>query len=162
MSNENINSFTNKIGENKISDRIIEIIGRKEIVPEPKWKFVCRDCSLFFFLICLFFASAFAVSVVIFFIVSGYWDISRYFGGNLFEEIVLSVSPAAWVFVSALLLVAAFFVFKNTKRGYKYRKRVFFIVSSLILLALGIFLFLARLKIGLVMLSIASLLLILS
>jgi hypothetical protein len=99
-----------------------------------------------YFLVASFFVSiivgAMAVSAIIFMLTVNDWDVYEYLDRSLFEHIFVSM-PYLWISALLIFILAAYYNFKYTRRGYHYEMYIIVLASVVISLILGLILFLS-------------------
>ncbi|MDD2696992.1 MAG: hypothetical protein PHE52_02450 [Candidatus Pacebacteria bacterium] len=123
-----------------ISQKTLKTIEEKKITPEPRWHFLLKDYSLWFFFVFSVILGAMAVSAVLFMLTDSDWDVYEYLDRTLFEHVFVSM-PYLWISILLFLLFIAYYNFEHTRRGYKYEIYKIIWGSVLISIVLGILLF---------------------
>ena len=118
-----------------ISDEVLKVIEKKQIIPKPRWLFLLKNYIIWiFFTIFLIFGSL-AVSTILFIITTHDWDIYDYLDRSFLKHVFISI-PHFWIVIFAVLILLAYYSFAHTKYGYREAiSRVFLgsIIGSLIL-----------------------------
>jgi len=121
---------------NNISKNVLKEIKAKEIKPKAKWRFLLKKSVVWFsFGLCALIGGL-AMSVIIFMLVSNDWDLQRHLDNN-FIEFLFKTLPYIWIVIFVMFMSIAYYNFKHTSKGYKYKLSVFALSSLLISLLLG-------------------------
>jgi len=102
-----------------LKNKILDVIREKEISPKPKWHFLVKDYSVWFFGIVSVLIGGVASSVVIFVLINGDWMSYRFLSDSLLEH-TIKVAPYYWLLFLGIFILVADYNFKNTKEGYRY------------------------------------------
>lgn len=106
--------------DRNILEETLKKIEEKKITPKPKWCFLCEDYFLWFLTAVAIVVGTLALSVILFLVAVQDREIYKYLQENFFERVLLSV-PYFWIFVLAVLFIFGYYVFKSTKKGYRYQ-----------------------------------------
>lgn len=118
-----------------LEQTVLEKIKKENIKPEPKWKFLLKNCSLWFFAgVSLIFGSM-IFSVVLYMTLND-WSALRHLGGGKFKFIMMGL-PYFWTILLSIFIAVVHYNFRNTKKGYKYRLPIIIIVSVVASVLLG-------------------------
>ncbi len=121
---------------NNISKNVLKEIKAKDIKPKAKWRFLLKKSVVWFsFGLCALIGGL-AMSVIIFMLVSNDWDLQKNLGNN-FIEFLFKTLPYIWIVIFVMFMSIAYYNFKHTSKGYKYKLSVFALSSLLISLLLG-------------------------
>jgi len=115
------------------SQKILRKIKDNNVRPDPKWHFLFRRSVIWavFFLSILL--GCMASALVIFQLRYAEWDLYQHFRHSL-AEFVLLVLPVFWLVFLLGFIGFAYFYFRRTEHGYRYR--ALWIVSGSIVLSL--------------------------
>jgi hypothetical protein len=126
-----------------ITNQVLKKIKKEKVKPKPKWEFLLKEYVLLgAFGVCVLVGSM-ASSVMIFSLVNNDWDVYRRFGDNFFT-FMMKTMPYFWILILAAFTWIAYYNFKHTKKGYRYKFPVIVATSILISLILGLALFGAK------------------
>jgi hypothetical protein len=128
--------MTKKDIENKVLDKI----KKGNVKPIPKWEFVLKRVFVWILFILSVFFGAFAVSVIIFLLKVNDWEFYEHISGSL-PVFILETFPYFWLLLLVILGFVAYFNFRNTGRGYKYRFSFVMFLSVFLSIVLGAVLF---------------------
>lgn len=119
-----------------ISNKILGKIQEEDIQPEPKYKFLLRSYIFWGATGLSLIIGALAVSVILFVILNQDWSNYKYTGFSLTKFLLLTM-PYFWLIASGLFLLLAYYNFKHTKFGYRYRFSVIILIYFTISIVLG-------------------------
>ncbi|NTW52051.1 MAG: hypothetical protein HGB22_05640 [Chlorobiaceae bacterium] len=132
----------------KSSDLILDEIEKRHVVPIPRWRFILKR-SVFWILaaISVLTGSISMVTAIYVFLDNDFIvdraNIEMLFDQRPFMEEVVKSIPYVWLIAMSLFIIAAYYGFRHTKKGYRYTTlRVFassMFVSLLICGVLNIF-----------------------
>jgi hypothetical protein len=114
-----------------ISREVLDKIKEEGIVPRPKRYFILRRSTvwaLFCFSIIL---GSMAGSTVIFRVKNAEWDLFQHFKGNLLEFLLI-YTPYLWGIFMIFFSVVAYYYFRQTQGGYRFRAITVVFLSLLI------------------------------
>jgi hypothetical protein len=123
-----------------ITSNVLKKIQKDKIQPKPKWEFLLKNYvfwGAFAFAVVL---GAFATSGIIFQIATSEWDIPKRLGENMLLFSIKSL-PYYWIVLLAGFIALAYYNFKHTKSGFKYRFPIIALSSIIISAILGSALF---------------------
>lgn len=104
----------------KISDNIVGQIRESGIRPKPRWRFVLANLTLMSLVLAAVVVGGLVMSLV--FLKIGDLDLELLsWGGERGLPMALEVLPLLWLFLLALLLLLAVWVFEKTEVGYRFR-----------------------------------------
>lgn len=115
----------------KLSDGILGKIKGEHICPRPRWCFLLKSCAFWSMLFVSVFLGSISFSVIVHLLTFGDFGMLGHLHGNLVTSAVMLV-PYFWIFSLALFAAVAYFNWKHTKLGYRFRRRWIF-VSSIVL-----------------------------
>lgn len=124
----------------KLSEKIIEKINCDGICPKPRWHFLLKNYFVWLAFIASVTVGSVSLSVVLEMMTKGDWDVYGYSGKNFLEFCIL-VLPIFWIFLLILFAFVAYYNWKHTKQGYRYRTYYIFLISIGVSGAAGYFLF---------------------
>ncbi len=99
---------------------ILNKIKEKHISPKPRWRFLLQDYVVWMAFVISIVVGALSFAISIHLIRDGDWDIYRLISDSKLLFIVDNI-PYIWLFVFTIFLVVAFYNFRHTKSGYKYK-----------------------------------------
>ena len=104
----------------EISDKILETIKEKKMKPTPRFKFLLKSYAwaILAFLMVVF--GSLAVSVIIFYFKNEDWSLYRQAGFSQLNFMLMMI-PYFWVILSLVFVLLAYYNFRHTKFGYRYR-----------------------------------------
>lgn len=101
------------------SSNIINKIQSDHLVPKPSWEFKVKSYLLWTLLVIVTLFGSLAVATIIFMITDYDWDVFEYLDRGLIEHIFIAI-PYLWLLILIFFIVLARYVFRETKRGYKF------------------------------------------
>ena len=122
--------------KDKLTQKIFEKIEEEEITPKPRWQFLLKNYAVWTVGILSVLIGGVAVSVIIFSLVFGEWEVAKRASGGVFQHAV-AVMPYLWIICLGLFVFVANYHFKHTKAGYRYRLVTIVSVSIFISIILG-------------------------
>jgi heme/copper-type cytochrome/quinol oxidase subunit 2 len=126
---------------NNLADKITEKIKKEKIQPKPKWQFLLKDYLLW---------SVFGVNVMLgamFFVVTLFslrdndWDVYKYLDQNFLEYVIMTM-PYLRIIALIVFVFLAYYNYKHTDKGYKYKTHWIVIMSIVVMMLVGGTLFL--------------------
>ncbi|MDB5244370.1 MAG: hypothetical protein JWN18_240 [Parcubacteria group bacterium] len=119
------------------SQDIVRKIEARGVVPKPRWYFLASRSALWFLAIgsVVIGAIAFAIADFVFLDNDG---ISKLQGSSIQD--VAEAIPFVWLAGLALFTVSAYYAFRHTRGGYKYRTATIVFVMVLLSIGLGLIL----------------------
>ncbi len=124
----------------KLSDKIVNKIKEEKIKPKAKWVFLLKDYFIW---------SAFGVSIIIgglafvvilFLLTTNDWDMHKYLGEG-FGVYFLTALPRVWIGTLILFLLVAYYNYRHTKGGYRYKAYLIVLGSVVTSVVIGTALF---------------------
>ncbi len=122
---------------NNLAEKVIKTIENKNIKPRPKWEFVLKNYLIWTLAALALIVGSLAFAVIIYLIRNSDWDLYRQISNGWLEFVILTL-PYFWLLVFIFLTLLAYYDFKHTKRGYKYRFHLIVMVTLIISLLGGI------------------------
>jgi len=123
-----------------ITNKVLDKIKKGNIKPKPKWEFLLKK-SVFWTLFGLSIViGGIAASIIIFMIMTNDWDVYPYVG-NSFLTFIFKTLPYFWIVILGAFIGIAYYNFKHTDTGYKYRFSLFVIINILVSIVIGFTLF---------------------
>jgi hypothetical protein len=119
-----------------ISKKTLEKIKKEQVHPKPRWYFLTRDYFFWIMFAITTLLGGVAFGMILFITTNLDWDIYQYLGLSLPEAMVTSL-PYLWIALLFLFLFITYYNFIHTRRGYRYRFVVIFLISLLISVLLG-------------------------
>lgn len=106
----------------KFSEEIIGKIKTERIAPVARWHFLVKGYAFWtMFALSVLFGSL-SFSVMMHIATAGDWDVFTHLKGNWFTSAVMLL-PYFWVLFLFLFAIIAYFNWKNTKLGYRFKRR---------------------------------------
>lgn len=99
----------------------LEKIKTGDITPESRWKYLLKKFFRWFLFVATVAAAALFLAAAYSNLSSLDWDLYRFVHENRVVYF-LSLVPYPWFILAAILLLAAFFEFRRTPRGYRYSR----------------------------------------
>jgi len=118
-----------------LSQETIEKIKKEHIQPKAKWKFLAKNLLIWSTLLFCMLFGALSFSLVYYLLIGLDWDVIG-IGNHLPARAFLGLIPNFWLLMLAISLLVVFFLYRHTKKGYKFG------VLPVTLLILLLFLFL--------------------
>ncbi|MFA7244736.1 MAG: hypothetical protein WC070_00980 [Candidatus Magasanikbacteria bacterium] len=103
-----------------LAKKILETIKEKKLKPDARIKFLIISYFWAFLAFLMVVFGSLAVSVMIFYLKNEDWEMYSKAGFSKLNMILLSV-PYFWIILSALFILGAYYNFRHTKFGYRYR-----------------------------------------
>lgn len=122
--------------KDKLTQKIFEKIEEGKITPKPRWQFLLRNYVVWTIGILSVLIGGVAVSVIIFSLVFGEWEVSGRASGGVFQH-AIAVIPYVWIIFLGLFVFVANYHFKHTKTGYRYRLVTIVSVSIFVSIIFG-------------------------
>jgi len=126
----------------KLSKDILGKIKKGQIDLKPKWYFRLLRGAIWSAVIFVIIFAALSSAIVIRNLLATDWELARSISDSSIKSI-LALLPFIWITVIILLILAGDKLFRQTKRGYKYRTMSIILASVIVSLALGTGLFAA-------------------
>lgn len=126
--------------EKNLSQKVLKKIKQEKIKPKPRWEFLLRDYAIWVLSIVFLLIGSFAFAVVIFLVKHNDWAIYEQINDSLLKFTLLTL-PYFWFVFLILFLVLAYYNFRHTKRGYRYKTFTILIGAVLVSLLLGVLLY---------------------
>jgi len=115
-------------GENLVK-KVLDKIKSGGIKPKPKWQFLLKDWLIWLFFVLTIVFGGLAFSATIFLVRINDWDLY----GRLPIPFFLKTLPFFWIIIVLIFIGLAYYNFKHTQSGYRYRFWV--IVSAAVFLS---------------------------
>jgi len=113
------------------SEKILQTIKEKHIQPEPRWHFLARRRAFFGLLVISVFLGSLSFSVIVHIIDFGDLDIFNQIHGNFLTSTVMML-PYFWFFSVMLFSLVAYYNWKHTRLGYRFKRR-WIVLGSIVL-----------------------------
>jgi len=123
--------------DDNFGQEVLKKIERDEISPEPKWKFLLADYTIWLVATACLLVGSLAVAVIIFIIFNNDWDLYHN-ATSSFWWFGLTSLPYLWILLLVLFVGLVFHNFRHTKSGYRYRFHSIFIGTIIVSVILGI------------------------
>lgn len=106
-----------------LSQDTLKAIEDKKIKPLPRWYFLLKNFTLWtLFLLAGFFAS-FALSVIAILFLHDDFSLHSHMQKGLWRHLLISF-PFFWFAILAIFLVFLHYIYKKTKEGYRYERKI--------------------------------------
>lgn len=128
-----------------LGKKISGIIQDKKIIPVPKWHFVLKNIATWGLFVVFIFFSSLISGVILFILVTYDWEVHAFLGRTLFTHIIISI-PYFLIFILGALILAAYYIFHFTKRGYMHTLFRILIISGVASFILGACLFICNIN----------------
>jgi hypothetical protein len=120
-----------------ISEKVLEKIKEEKIIPKPRWQFLLKNYVLWTIFGASIIVGSLSLAVILHTTFENDWDIYRYLDKSLLEYILISL-PYFWIILLAILLAVAYYDYRHTKTGYRYRYYWIVLGSILVSFILGL------------------------
>ncbi|MFA5052329.1 MAG: hypothetical protein WC544_04720 [Patescibacteria group bacterium] len=105
---------------NNLSQNILEKIKQEKVKPIPRWEFLLKDWVIWTGFGVSVLIGSVAYCVALFMLTTQDWDLYRYVGSNPIID-ALSGLPYIWLVALILFMSLAYYNFRHTQSGYRYR-----------------------------------------
>ena len=122
----------------QLSQKVLDKIKDEKIQPKAKWVFLFKDCAIWFVFALALVVGSLSVSVIIFLLLHDNLNIPDTQNGL---KILFLSLPYFWLVILAVFLVIAYYNFQYTKHGYRYNPYLIIIISILLSLIIGSFVY---------------------
>ena len=129
-------SKQNKEKSKNLSNKILEKIKKGEIKPKSKWFFLSKNFLIWFLSFLSLILSSVIFSVIIYFFKSNDWELRHYISSNIFKFLIITL-PYFWIIFLSIAIATFYYLFRQTKKGYKYSLLILIILSFVISLSFG-------------------------
>ncbi len=102
------------------AENLIKIIKKDNIKPLPRWFFVIKNACFYLSVVVGIALSSIAVATITHVLASNDWDIYHELVFNV-SDYILTTIPYAWSAIAISFLLSAYFLFRRTRNGYRYR-----------------------------------------
>ncbi|HIP50192.1 MAG TPA: hypothetical protein EYG99_01955 [Candidatus Pacebacteria bacterium] len=123
-----------------MSSQIIDKIKKNKIKPKSRWTFLLRDYFMWLFFGTSIVVGGLAFAVMLFLITSNDWDVYKYLDKSFGEYLLLSI-PYFWIGLLTLFLLLAYYNYRHTKKGYRYKAYGIVLASVFLSILIGTVLF---------------------
>lgn len=120
----------------QLSQNIVGTIKRDHIAPVPHWHFLLKRYAFWFFLGLSMLLGSLSFSVIVHIVNSGDLDIASHLQGDIFTSAVMLL-PYVWFLSLCLCELVAYYNWKHTRFGYRFRRRWIFVSSIAVSMLLG-------------------------
>jgi len=124
-----------------LSNKIIDQIDTKQIVPTPRWHFILMRIFFWIFAILSVIVGSFAISVMLFLFSDYYHHGLPLIPHDVAEALLLI--PYVWLIIFASFILIGRESIKHTKKGYQYRLYTIILASVFLNILLGFVLYFA-------------------
>lgn len=125
---------------NKISEKILDKIKQQHITPKPKWQFLLKDYLVWIMFVIATIIGSLSIGVIIYLLTDFDWTVYQYLHESFFEYFVISL-PYLWFVLLIIFVGLAYYQFRHTKKGYRYRPYIIILLSISFSFILGFLLF---------------------
>jgi hypothetical protein len=101
-----------------ITNKVLSAIKNKK--PSSKWRFKLKDYTIWTTGILVVLVGSLATAVIIYMIANNDFGVRDQIGISFLELILMSM-PLYWILVTMLLVVVAYYNFRHTSTGYRYK-----------------------------------------
>jgi len=119
-----------------LKDKLFSTIEHEKLQPRSRLFFQCKECSMWLLWLASVLVGALAVAVSLFVVAHRQYALYEATHEN-FLTFMVQVLPYLWFVMFGLMVVAAWYNFRQTKRGYRYSLVSIIVSSMLVSLALG-------------------------
>ena len=123
-----------------ISNKVLKKIQSEKIKPKPRWEFLLKNYVFWGAFALSIFIGGLASSIAIFKITTTDWDVARKLGHHPIS-FGFQTMPYFWLIILAIFIFVAYYNFKHTKEGFKFRLPLTITASILASIILGFALF---------------------
>jgi len=120
----------------QLSQNIVGKIKQNHIAPVPHWHFLLKRYAFWFFLGLSILLGSLSFSVIVHIVNSGDLDIASHLQGDIFTSAIMLL-PYLWFLSLCLCELVAFYNWKHTRFGYRFRRRWIFVASIAASMLLG-------------------------
>lgn len=113
----------------KFSESIVGKIKCECIAPVPKWHFLFKSCIFWTFFVFSMILGSLSFSVIAHIASNGDLNIWKHLQGNVITSTVMLL-PYFWFLSLILFAIIAYFNWRCTKQGYRFRRRWFVLGSA--------------------------------
>lgn len=103
---------------NNLTEKVLEVIKNQK--PESKWKFKIKNYSIWLIGLLFILFGSLSTAVVIYMIANNDWGISSQITPNKWQFILQSM-PIYWMLTIILVVFVAYYNFRHTDTGYRYK-----------------------------------------
>lgn len=119
-----------------ISKQVLQKIKQEKIQPEPKWKFLLKDYTMWVFFGASILLGGLTTAVIIFLTQNSGWEIYAHGQAGWLKFILLNI-PYFWVIFFVLFIFIAYYNFRHTNTGYRHRFFYILLLSIICSILLG-------------------------
>jgi hypothetical protein len=120
----------------KLSQQILAQIQKQEVTPRPRWQFILRSVLLWGGVALLLLAAGFITGVLLQLLFTADWEIAgQYPGGR--SGFLLRTLSATWLLLFLAGIAGAYFLFRQTPRGYRLASAGLLALLLLVALVVG-------------------------
>jgi hypothetical protein len=124
------------MSKEKLSNKVLQKIKKENLKPKPKWEFLLKNYVFWGAFGLSILIGGLASSVAIFRITTADWDIARRLGQHPIS-FGFRTMPYFWLIILAAFALLAYYNFKHTKEGFKFRLPLTITASILGSIVLG-------------------------
>ena len=118
------------------SEGIIGKIKGDHIAPVPRWHFLFRNCAFWAFFVVSVVLGSLSFGVIEHIVSGGDFSVLDHLKGSLFTSTFMLL-PAFWVLFLFLFAIVAYYNWKHTKIGYRFKRRWIFLGSLVLSFLFG-------------------------
>ena len=120
----------------KFSESIVGKIKQEHIAPVPRWHFLLKSYVFWGLLGVSLLLGSLSFSVIAHLIEFGDFDVFKYLQGSVIISTVMLL-PYFWFFSLVIFALVAYYNWKHTKLGYRFKRRWIFVASIGLSMFLG-------------------------
>ncbi len=124
------------MSDKNLTQKIIEKIEQHKLKPKPKWEFILKEYFVWALATISLIIGSLGFAVVIYMIKNNDWDLYDRVSPSLFSFVFASL-PYFWIILLAIFILLVYYIFRQTKAGYKHRIVLIFIFSIVLSILLG-------------------------
>lgn len=107
------------------SERILEEIEKRNVVPLPRWYFIARSALFWGLAVISVITGAISMATAVYVFldndyVTDHANIDTLFEQRPLLEIIVQSIPYVWLLALTLFIIVAYYGFRHTRRGYRY------------------------------------------
>ena len=122
------------------SDKIANKIKKENIKPKSKLVFLLKDYFIWSIFGVAIVIGGLAFVVMLFLLTSNDWDIHQHLDKSFWEYLLISL-PYFWISILVLFLLLAYYNYRHTKEGYRYKTYLIVFGSVIMSIVIGTGLF---------------------
>lgn len=119
-----------------ISKKVLKVIREENVKPIPKWHFVLKSSFIWILFGVNLILGVIGTAIIIFLFADNDVVFDASLVSNIWERLLLMI-PIAWIILTIIFLLVAYYNFKNTEGGYRFTALKIFALNIVIILILG-------------------------